>query len=63
MDSRMSIKAMTKYIYLHQPQKAVSYTQLPSFLFEAPSYKPLSNEAKLLYAFILRRADLSRKNG
>ena len=54
---------MTKYIYLHQPQKAVSYTQLPIFLFEAPSYKPLSNEAKLLYAFILRRADLSRKNG
>lgn len=54
---------MTKYIYLHQPQKAISYTQLPSFLFEAPSYKLLSNEAKLLYAFILRRADLSRKNG
>lgn len=63
MDSRMSIKTMTKYIYLHQPQKAVSYTQLPNFLFEAPSYKALSNEAKLLYAFILRRADLSRKNG
>ena len=36
---------------------------MPSFLFEAPSYKPLSNEAKLLYAFIQRRADLSRKNG
>ena len=54
---------MTKYIYLHQPQKAVSYTQLPSFLFETPSYKALSNEAKLLYAFILRRAELSRKNG
>ena len=33
------------------------------FLFEAPTYQPLSNEAKLLYAFILRRADLSRKNG
>ncbi|ANU46131.1 replication initiator protein A [Enterocloster clostridioformis] len=25
--------------------------------------QPLSNEAKLLYAFILRRAELSRKNG
>ena len=24
---------------------------------------PLSNEAKVLYAFILRRTDLSRKNG
>ena len=54
---------MTRYIYLHQSQKAVSYTQLPSFLFEAPSYKALSNEVKLLYAFILRRADLFRKNG
>ena len=54
---------MTKYIYQHQAQKAISYTQLPSFLFEAPGYKALSNEAKLLYAFILRRADLSRKNG
>lgn len=35
----------------------------PNFLFEAPSFKPLSNEAKVLYAFILRRAELSRKNG
>ncbi len=36
---------------------------LPNFLFEAPTFTPLSNEAKLLYAFILRRAELSRKNG
>ena len=53
---------MTKYIYLHYPEKKVSFTQLPIFLFEAPTYKPLSNEAKILYAFILRRADLSRRN-
>ena len=33
------------------------------FLFEAPTFKPLSNEAKVLYAFILRRTELSRKNG
>ena len=32
-------------------------------LFEAPTFKPLSNEAKVLYAFILRRTELSRKNG
>ena len=35
----------------------------PNFLFEAPTFKPLSNEAKVLYAFILRRTELSRKNG
>lgn len=54
---------MTAYIYLHQKPKAQSFTQLPNFLFEAPSYQPLSNEAKILYAMILRRTDLSRKNG
>ena len=54
---------MTNTIYIHQPEKAVSFTRLPNFLFEAPTFQPLSNEAKLLYAFILRRAELSRKNG
>ena len=52
----------TKPFYIHQEHKAQSFTQLPNFLFEAPSYQPLSHEAKLLYAFILRRTDLSRKN-
>jgi len=28
-----------------------------------PHSQPLSNEAKVLYAFVLRRAELSRKNG
>ena len=54
---------MTNTIYIHQPEKSVSFTRLPNFLFEAPTFKPLSNEAKILYAFILRRTDLSRKNG
>ena len=54
---------MTKFIYHYQQERAQSFTQLPNFLFEAPTYQPLSNEAKLLYAFILRRADLSCKNG
>ena len=53
---------MTNTIYIHQPEKAVSFTRLPNFLFEAPTFMPLSNEAKVLYAFILRRTDLSRKN-
>lgn len=54
---------MTNTIYIHQPEKAVSFTRLPNFLFEAPIFTPLSNEAKVLYSFILRRTDLSRKNG
>ena len=53
---------MTKFVYIHQPEKAQSFTRLPSFLFEAPAYQPLSNEAKILYAFILRRTELSRRN-
>lgn len=53
----------TKPVYIHQEHKAQSFTQLPNFLFEAPTYQPLSNEAKILYAMILRRTDLSRKNG
>lgn len=54
---------MTAYIHIHQNPKAVSFTQLPNFLFEAPVYQSLSNEAKILYAMILRRTELSRKNG
>ena len=54
---------MTHAIYIHQQEKAQSFTRLPNFLFEAPTFKPLSNEAKLLYAFSLRRTDLSRKSG
>ena len=49
---------MTNTIYIHQPEKAVSFTRLPNFLFEAPTFTPLSNEAKVLYAFILRRTEL-----
>ena len=54
---------MTSTIYIHQSEKAFSFTRLPNFLFEAPTFQPLPNEAKLLYAFILRRAELSQKNG
>ena len=41
---------MTNTIYIHQPEKAFSFTRLPNFLFEAPTFQPLSNEAKVLYA-------------
>ena len=54
---------MTNTIYIHQPEKTVGFIRLPNFLFEAPTFTLLSNEAKVLYAFILRRTDLSRKNG
>jgi len=53
---------MTKFVYIHQPEKPQNFTRLPSFLFEAPAYQPLSNEAKILFAFILRRTELSRRN-
>ena len=39
---------MTKYIYLHQKPRAISFTQLPNFLFELPGYRLLGNEAKIL---------------
>lgn len=52
---------MTKYIYLHQKPRAISFTQLPNFLFELPGYRLLGNEAKILYAMVLRRAGLSAK--
>lgn len=52
----------TKPFYIHQKPPTQSFTRLPYFLFEAPSFCSLSNEAKLLYAMILRRTDLPRKN-
>ena len=52
----------TRPFYIHQKPPSQSFTRLPNFLFEAPSFCSLSNEAKLLYAMILRRTDLSRKN-
>ena len=51
----------TKPFYIHQKPPVQSFIRLPNFLFEAPSFCSLSCEAKLLYAMILRRTDLSRK--
>ena len=61
---RMEVPVMaTKPFYIHQKPPVQSFIRLPNFLFEAPSFCSLSSEAKLLYAMILRRMDLSRKNG
>ena len=37
---------MTNTIYIHQPEQAFSFTRLPNFLFEAPTFSPLSNEER-----------------
>ena len=47
----------------HQPEKAFSFTRLPNFSLKPPHSSLCPNEAKVLYAFILRRTELSRKNG
>ena len=44
-------------LYSPAGKRAFSFTRLPNFLFEAPTFQPLSNEAKVLYAFVLRRAE------
>ena len=54
---------MTRFIYIYKKEKINSFTRLPNFLFEVPSYKKISNDAKVLYAYILRRTDLSEKSG
>ena len=54
---------MTNTIYIHQPEKAFSFTRLPNFLFEAPTFQPLSNEAKLLYAWSAGQSYPARMGG
>ena len=53
----------TKPFSIHQKPPAQSFIRLPHSLVEAPSFCSLSSEDKLLYAMLLRRTDLSRKNG
>lgn len=40
-----------------------SFYKLPKFLMKEEQFKGLSNDAKLLYAFMLDRISLSKKNG
>ena len=53
---------MTKYMYIYEESNPLNFIKLPNILFEEPLFQPLSSEAKLMYAIILRRAELSRKN-
>ena len=52
-----------KYHLYSSAGKGVQLHPAPEFSLCPPTFKPLSNEAKVLYAFILRRTELSRKNG
>ena len=52
----------TEYILPSQPIKLRRYAQLPRFLFEYNAFRPMTNEAKVLYAMLLQRAELSRLN-
>ena len=52
-----------KYHLYPSAGKGVQLHPAPEFSLCPPTFKPLSNEAKVLYAFILRRTELSRKNG
>ena len=49
------------YFY-SQKEKPMPYLAIPLFLL-TDQYKNLSSEAKLLYGFLLRRINLSRKSG
>ena len=53
---------MTKHMNIYEEPISQNFIKLPNFLFEEPFFQRLSSEAKLLYAIILRRAELSRKN-
>ena len=44
--NRPTKHAMTNTIYIHQPEKAFSFTRLPNFLFEAPTFQPLSTKRR-----------------
>ena len=52
-----------KYHLYPSAGKGVQLHPALEFSLCPPTFKPLSNEAKVLYAFILRRTELSRKNG
>lgn len=38
---------MTNTIYIHQPEKPVSFTRLPNFFFEAPTIMPMKDSGIL----------------
>ena len=52
----------TRYISLDAPAQIRQFAQIPSFLFDEPAFRPLTNEGKILYTMLLRRSELSRKH-
>lgn len=53
---------MTKYMHINEEPLSQSFIKLPNFLFREPIFQSLSIGAKLMYAILLRRAELSRIN-
>ena len=48
--------------YYGTESEQFSFYKLPKFLMKEEQFKGLSNDANLLYAFMLDRISLSRKN-
>lgn len=53
---------MKKYCKFTMESPAASYIPLPRFLLADEDLKDISNDAKVLYALLLDRASISRKN-
>ena len=53
---------MKKYCTYTTESPAASYIPLPRFLLADEDLKDISNDAKVLYALLLDRASISRKN-
>ncbi len=53
-----------EYDYFYGPQAdQFSFIRIPTVLFSAEQFKNVSPEAKVLYGILLKRMDLSAKNG
>ena len=53
---------MKKYCKFTTESPAASYIPLPRFLLADEDLKDISNDAKVLYALLMDRASISRKN-
>ena len=54
---------MKTFCKLTMQSPAASYVPLPRFLLQDEALRDISNDAKVLYALLLDRASISRKNG
>lgn len=53
---------MLQHMHIDHFPQMQGFHRLPTFLFQDAQFTRCSNHAKLMYALILSRADLSRKN-